>query len=96
MFFSIGQPTMDHENVHTKTIMSARLGLVHVCLRFPCWKHETMLPRCFKIVLRQVLNFLHLTTASNYKHTLDILALINKLHSKDYIYFLHYNMWPNL
>ncbi len=27
-------------NVHTETVLSARLGLVHVCLRPPCWKQE--------------------------------------------------------
>ncbi len=27
-------------NVHTKTVLSARLGLVHVCLRPPCRKQE--------------------------------------------------------
>ncbi len=26
--------------MHTETVLSARLGLVHVCLRPPCWKQE--------------------------------------------------------
>jgi hypothetical protein len=26
--------------VHTETVLSARLGLVHVCLRHPCQKQE--------------------------------------------------------
>ncbi len=33
-------------NVHIETAMFARLGLVHVCLRPPCWKHEIILPKC--------------------------------------------------
>jgi len=33
-------------NMHIEIVMFARLGLVHVCLRPPYWKHETILPRC--------------------------------------------------
>jgi hypothetical protein len=33
-------------NVHTKTVMFARLGLVHMCLKPPFWKHEAISLRC--------------------------------------------------